>query len=105
MLKNDVLVIPSLWEEPFGRVIFDAYKSCIPVIGSNIGGIPELIDNGKTGFLIEPGNVQELTEQINILTTDNKLLLEMYDYIIKALEKFSIDAQILEFEKCYEEML
>lgn len=47
----DVLVVPSLWNEPLGRIVFEAYAHGIPVISSNRGGIPEIVDHGKTGFL------------------------------------------------------
>ena len=42
----------------------ESYSFGVPVIGANIGGIPELIDNGKTGLLFNPGDVLELSEKI-----------------------------------------
>ena len=41
----DVLLCPSLWEEPFGRVVLDAYKNAMPVICSNMGALPELVED------------------------------------------------------------
>jgi len=60
----NILIIPSLWEEPFGRIIPEAYSYGIPVIGSNRGGIPELIKEGKTGFIFDPDKEEDLEEKI-----------------------------------------
>jgi glycosyltransferase involved in cell wall biosynthesis len=50
----DVLVIPSLWHEPFPRTLIEAFSYGIPVIASNRGGIPEMIVHGENGFLFNP---------------------------------------------------
>ena len=59
------LVIPSIWEEPFGMTIIEAYANGLPVIGSRIGAIKDLIIEGETGLLFTPGNSDELREKIN----------------------------------------
>lgn len=67
-------VYPSEWYEncPFSVMESQVYGT--PVIGANIGGIPELIENDKTGILFESGNVNELTNAINDLwKNENKL--------------------------------
>jgi glycosyltransferase involved in cell wall biosynthesis len=69
----DLVVVPSIWEEAFGLVIAEASACGIPVIGSRIGGIPEVIINGKTGLLTTPGDVNELAEAIGRLLTDGEL--------------------------------
>lgn len=104
LCRNDFLVIPSLWEEPFGRVIIDAYKSCMPVIGSNIGGIPELIINGQTGFLVEQGNCKELAEKIELLEKNRDINIKMYSNVIDMLKNFNIENQIMKFTDCYSEI-
>lgn len=60
----DIAIAPSMWEEPFGMVIIEAMTSGTPVIASRIGGIPEIIQDGVSGFLIKPGCVEELHEKI-----------------------------------------
>ena len=60
----DVLVVPSIWHEPFGRVIVEAYAHGVPVVGSNRGGIPELIEEGHTGFLFDPARSESLTTKM-----------------------------------------
>ena len=48
-----------------------------PVVGSKIGGIPELIDEGKTGLLFEPENTDDFKEKINIILNDKELAESM----------------------------
>jgi glycosyltransferase involved in cell wall biosynthesis len=55
-LNSDVFVLPSTWYDNAPLVIFEAYKYGLPVIGSRIGGIPEMIRQDETGFLFEPGD-------------------------------------------------
>jgi glycosyltransferase involved in cell wall biosynthesis len=52
--RIDLLVFPSIWNEPFGRGIAEAMRRGIPVIAARSGGIPELIDDGIDGFLYDP---------------------------------------------------
>ena len=62
----DVFVLPS-FEEGFGLVLTEALASGKPLIGSNVGGIPMQIKDGWNGFLVEPGNVEQLAGQIGYL--------------------------------------
>lgn len=52
----DVLIVPSLWEDTFPTVILEAFAYNIPVIGSKLGGIPELVIDNYNGFLFDPDN-------------------------------------------------
>lgn len=62
--KTSLLIIPSQWEEAFGRVAIEAMANGIPVIGSNVGGLKEAI--GKGGVLIKDyGNSNKWVEEIN----------------------------------------
>ncbi len=60
----DVLVVPSLFREPFGRVVIEAFAHGVPVIGARSGGIPESIRHGVDGFLFEAGDDAALARQI-----------------------------------------
>jgi glycosyltransferase involved in cell wall biosynthesis len=57
----DIYVHPSIEPEPFGRGIIEAMALAIPVVASSEGGPLEIIDNGGTGFLVEPGNAESLS--------------------------------------------
>lgn len=70
------LVLPSL-TEGLGRVLMEAMALSKPVIGSNIGGIPDLIKDKQNGFLFEPGNSDEIAEKLEALLTDKELARKM----------------------------
>lgn len=66
MANAFVMVLPSL-SEGLGRVLFEAMATSTPVIGSRVGGIPEIIDDGETGLLVEPGDEDGLTSALQKL--------------------------------------
>jgi glycosyltransferase involved in cell wall biosynthesis len=58
------LVMPSEgYYETFGMVIIEAYARGVPVVASNIGVVPELVSDGQTGLLFEPGNATDLADK------------------------------------------
>ena len=63
LTRSDIVIIPSL-EEGLPNVLLEASLYGKPCIGSNVGGIPEVIDHKVNGILVEPGNVLELAESI-----------------------------------------
>lgn len=66
----DILIIPSRWEG-FGLVAAEAMRAGLPVIASNVGGLPEVVEDKVTGLLIPPNDVQSLVDAINSLNTDS----------------------------------
>lgn len=60
----DVLIVPSIWPEPLPRTILESYAMGVPVIGSDSGGIPDLIGHGNHKWLFEPGNDTELADRM-----------------------------------------
>ncbi len=72
MAKASVLVLPSM-SEGLGRVIIEAMATGTPVIGSRVGGIPELVQDGVRGFLVPPGDENALAEKLRwILSNPEK---------------------------------
>jgi len=61
------LVLPSEWYEGFPLVVSEAYASGTPIVASRIGGLPELVREGVTGVLFEPGNADALAESVEAL--------------------------------------
>ncbi len=62
--KVDVTIVPSVWYENFPGVIIESFAFGVPVIGSNIGGIPEMITEGKNGMLFDPYKEGDLEEKL-----------------------------------------
>lgn len=70
----DVLAVPSLFREPFGRVVIEAFAYGVPVVGARSGGIPETIQPGVNGALFEPGDDAALAEQLSAFAGDRALV-------------------------------
>lgn len=73
------LVIPSMWFEGCPLVILEAMSFGLPVIASRVGGLPELVDDGVTGMLFEPGNSADLAEKMRTLWLDPELCQSLGD--------------------------
>lgn len=101
--KSDVMVIPSIWYEPFGRVVIEGYKYVLPVIACKIGGIKELLDeNNSIG--VEPASKVQLKSAIEKLSNRDNLQAYMKDSR-NLLSKYDIKKQIEIFEDIYDFIL
>jgi glycosyltransferase involved in cell wall biosynthesis len=65
----DVLVLPSVYEE-MGSVLVEAMVSGVPVVASRVGGIPEVVVDGRTGVLVPPGDIDALARALDGLVAD-----------------------------------
>ena len=84
----DVLIVPSLLQEAFGRVVAEAYAHGVPVIASNRGGMPEIIDEGETGFLFDPESPGSLEAAIKRFSENPELLAEMRPSLLAKAKAF-----------------
>ncbi|HEY3346078.1 MAG TPA: glycosyltransferase family 4 protein [Nitrospirota bacterium] len=73
----DVVVVPSTWYETFNIVAREAVLSGCPVIASAVGALPEFIEDGRNGFLFEPGNPSELALRMGRFIEEPDLLANM----------------------------
>ena len=98
----DVLLVPSLAYEAFGLVVTEALSAGRPAIVSKSGALPELIDNGKTGFIIERNNSIALAEKIQLLIDDPEKIIEMSRHIgtVKTLSQYTDEISVL-YEALY----
>jgi len=87
-VQIDVLAVPSIWQEPFGRIIIEAYAHGIPVIASNRGGIPEIVKENITGLLFDPDVVGELCIGLERLAGDKGMLRSMGENAVSASKAF-----------------
>jgi glycosyltransferase involved in cell wall biosynthesis len=104
LAKSSVMIIPSIWYEPFGRTIIDAYKFGMPVIGTKMGGIPEIIEHLKTGYLIEPKSKEQIMEAI-LFFKEKANISTMVDNCVTKLNEFKIEKQIEQFDRLYQEVI
>jgi glycosyltransferase involved in cell wall biosynthesis len=78
LLRNaQFMVMPSIWYEGFPMVIREAYACGKPVIASRLGAMAELVEDGKTGLLFEPGNPVDLAEKIKWMIEHETECIEM----------------------------
>lgn len=71
------LVLPSIWYENFPRTLVEAYACGLPVIASRIGALAELVRDGETGLLFEPGNAADLADKLRWAQAHPQRMAEM----------------------------
>ena len=92
MSACDLVVHTSTAPEPFGRVIIEAMLCQRPVIAAAAGGVIELVKDGKTGWLVEPGNVQQLTDTMIKCWKNPQLMTQVAQAANQeARERFKLD--------------
>lgn len=78
MNELDVFVMPSVWES-FGVSALEAQSCGVPVIVTNVGGVPEVVDDGRTGFIVPPEDANALAEKMELLWRDRELRNRLAD--------------------------
>lgn len=99
---SDVLVLPSRWDEPFGRVLVEAMATGRPAIGAAVGGIPEILRGEFAGLLFPRGDAAGLAERLHALQhwrRDNpSLAAHCADHVA---ENFSLSAYVSLLEQVF----
>lgn len=102
---SDIVVVPSL-QEAFGLVVSEAMACGKPVIGSRVGGIPDQINDGYNGFLVQPRNAKEIAEKIIWLVENPEKAKQMGTNGRKMVEeKFDINRRIDSIISLYKTLL
>jgi len=107
MKKADILILPSRIES-FPLVLLEAMAAGIPVIASRVGGVPDVLNNGELGFLVEPGRADSLAdcvehiiknrEEANFKVALASKAVAAYDWSIVAKQTYDVYMKLL--EKC-----
>ncbi|MDH4223768.1 MAG: glycosyltransferase [candidate division Zixibacteria bacterium] len=101
----DLFVLASNWEG-FGIAVIEAMALCKPVVVTAVEGLREVIEDGRTGFLVPPGNPHALAERIIYLLKNRDLSVEMGKEGRKRVEAlFSLDNMIMKLERLYQDLL
>jgi glycosyltransferase involved in cell wall biosynthesis len=90
--RIDITVLPSLYKEGLPNVLLESMSMGVPVVSSNLGGVPEIVIDGSTGYMVEPGNKKALSDAIEKLwknqenyqqmkTNARKLMVDQFDKI------------------------
>ena len=104
--KADIFVYPSIWQEGFGISVVEAMaRGCIPV-AFNKGGLTEIIESGKNGFLISNVNSDELAKQIiEIISMDSKMAKIIRNNAMKSAKRYTINKTLLKLKEGYNNIL
>jgi N-acetyl-alpha-D-glucosaminyl L-malate synthase BshA len=101
----DVLLLPSE-QESFGLAALEAMACEVPVVASRVGGVPEVVDDGETGFLSAVGDVDKMADDASRLLTDEKLRREMGKRArASAVSRYNTDLIIPQYIEFYEQVL
>ena len=63
----DVVVVPSRWQEPLGLINLEANACSKPIVATRVGGIPEVVEDGVNGYLVETGDISALVDKVSRL--------------------------------------
>jgi len=98
---SDLFLLPSETES-FGLAALEAMINKVPVISSNVGGIPEVNEHGITGFLSDVGNIDEMAENALKILRDDLTLEKFKEHAVKSAKKFDILNVLPLYEEVYE---
>ncbi len=102
---SDIFVLPSE-NETFGQVFIEAMSCGLPVIGTKVGGIPEIISDSYNGYLVAPNDASILAQRIEKLINDKKSRDKFIKAGIKTVQSnFTSEKQLTEFHKMLEKVV
>jgi N-acetyl-alpha-D-glucosaminyl L-malate synthase BshA len=102
---SDLLLLPSE-QESFGLVALEAASCGVPVVGSRVGGLPEVVLHGETGYLIPVGEIREMAETaVRLLSNPEEHRLMSERARKRARDHFEASAIIPQYERLYESLL
>ncbi len=101
----DIFVLTSLWEG-LGRSLTEAMFMGKPVVATNVEGVPELVKNNETGFLVEPRNIDSISEAVISLLSDSNTAQRLGRNAAKRINsEFQADSMVARIDNLYQELL
>lgn len=105
LAQSEIFVLPAL-EEPFGRVVIEAMSASVPVVATEVGGIPEILQEGVQGYIVEPGNEEALSQAMIALLKQPSMSEDMgVQGRLRVQNHFSLDTHVKRIESCYSKFL
>ncbi|WP_292269367.1 glycosyltransferase family 4 protein [Butyricimonas sp.] len=104
LAKTDIYLQPSYFES-LGIAIIEAMSYGIPVIASHTGGIPELVESSRQGYLIEPGDINQLYTVLRLLIENQSLREKLGRNSLEKSKKFSIETMEKNMVQLYNKLL
>lgn len=102
---SDIFVLPSE-NETLGQVYLEAMACGIPIIGTKVGGVPEIISDNYNGFLIQPNDVSVLAQKIEVLLNNQNLRRKFIRKGLKTIKtKFSVEKQFNKLFKYFGDLI
>ena len=98
----DVLIVPSRWAEPLPRTVYEAYAHGVPVIAAARGGIPEIVEEGRTGWLYDPDAPETLAEIVRAIAADPARLEPMRRAVLEKAGEFKPALSMAAYRTAYE---
>lgn len=98
----DTFVFPTE-KEAFGLVALESVSCHTPVIASNVGGVPEIVRDGKSGFLVPVGDSDAIVKRIDQILTDDSLYQQLQNGCEEVATEFSFENQMKKVKACYVE--
>uniref|UniRef100_A0A7C3EX41 Glycosyltransferase family 1 protein n=1 Tax=Candidatus Methanomethylicus mesodigestus TaxID=1867258 RepID=A0A7C3EX41_9CREN len=71
--SSEIYAFPSVWQEPFGLGLAEAMACGVPVVATKVGAVPEIVEDGRSGVLVEPGDPRALADAVAALIEDEGL--------------------------------
>ena len=104
MAISDLFLLPSEYES-FGLVALEAMAAGVPVISTNVGGLPEVNIDGVTGFLSNVGDIDNMSDNIIKILSDENIYQEMKKNALDQAKKFDIENIVPQYVELYNRML
>jgi glycosyltransferase involved in cell wall biosynthesis len=101
----DVFVLPSMFQETFGLVVLEAFAAGIPVIAARSGGLPELVQDGKNGLLVDQGDVEGLYLAMRQLLLDRERRQRLGEEAQRTARAFPWEHTVDRLERIYDDAL
>ena len=102
--RSSIAVVPSVWAEPFGIVVIEAMAGGTPVVASNVGGIPEIVQDGVSGLLVPPRDATALRQALAELIADPARRRVMGEAALRRSQDFTAATVVPEIANQYRQL-